>query len=66
MYRTLGCSSGLQDHNKSARMMQNESLNRQNYIIQRFLDCLQSAFSLKIRLVLVSASAIANYDVMLQ
>ena len=66
MYRTLGCSSGLQDHYKSARMIQNESLNRQNYIIQRFLDCLQSAFSLKIRLVIVSASAIANYDVMLQ
>ena len=30
------------------------------------LDCLQSAFSLKIRLVLISASAIANQDVMLQ
>ena len=27
------------------------------------LDCLQSAFSLKIRLVLISASAIANHDV---
>ena len=29
------------------------------------LDCLQSAFSLKIRLVLIAASAIANHDVML-
>ena len=30
------------------------------------LDCLQSSFSLKIRLVLISDSAIANHDVMLQ
>ena len=30
------------------------------------LDCLQSAFSLKICLVLISASAIANHDVMLR
>ena len=30
------------------------------------LDCLQSAFPLKIRLVLISASAIANHDFMLQ
>ena len=30
------------------------------------LDCLQSAFSLKIPLVLISASAIANHDVMLR
>ena len=30
------------------------------------LDFLQSAFSLKFRLVLISASAIANHDVMLQ
>ena len=29
------------------------------------IDCLQSAFSLKIRLVLISASVIANHDVML-
>ena len=29
------------------------------------LDCLQSAFSLKIRLVLISYSAIANYDVII-
>ena len=29
------------------------------------LDCLQSAFSLKIRLVLIAASAIANHDVVL-
>ena len=28
------------------------------------IDCLQSAFSLLIRLVLISASAIANHDVM--
>ena len=27
------------------------------------VDCLQSAFSLKIRLVLISSSAIANHDV---
>ena len=27
------------------------------------IDCLQSAFSLKIRLVLISSSAIANHDV---
>ena len=32
---------------------------------QMLLDCLQSAFSLKIRLVLIAASAIANHDVML-
>ena len=30
------------------------------------VDCLQSAFSLKIRLILISVSAIANHDVMLQ
>ena len=30
------------------------------------LDCLQSAFFLKIRLVLISASVIANHDVMLR
>ena len=30
------------------------------------LECLQSTFSLKIRLVLISAGAIANHDVMLQ
>ena len=30
------------------------------------LDCLQSAFSLKRRLVLISARAIANHNVMLQ
>ena len=30
------------------------------------LDCLHSAFSLKIRQVLISASAIANHDVMLE
>ena len=30
------------------------------------IDCLQSAFSLKIRLVLISASAIANDDITLQ
>ena len=30
------------------------------------IDCLQSAFSLKIRLVLISASAIANEDITLQ
>ena len=33
---------------------------------QNTLDCLQSAFSLKIRLVLISASAFANYNIMLQ
>ena len=31
--------------------------------IEITVDCLQSAFSLKIRLVLISASAIANHDV---
>ena len=30
------------------------------------VDCLQSAFSLKIRLVIISASAIGNHDAMLQ
>ena len=30
-----------------------------------FLDCLHSAFSLKIRLVLISSRAIANYDVII-
>ena len=35
-------------------------------LVYCYLDCLQSAFSLKIRLVLISASAIANHDVMLQ
>ena len=30
------------------------------------MDCLQSTFPLKIRLVLISAGAIANNDVMLQ
>ena len=35
--------------------------------VVNMLDCLQSAFSLKIRLtVLISASAIANHDIMLQ
>ena len=29
------------------------------------IDCLQSAFSLKIRLVLISSSAIANHDVII-
>ena len=29
------------------------------------IDCLQSAFSLKIRLVLISSSAIANHDVVI-
>ena len=29
------------------------------------VDCLQSAFSLKIRLVLISSSAIANHDVII-
>ena len=33
------------------------------YISSVTLDCLQSAFSLKIRLVLISSSAIANHDV---
>ena len=32
---------------------------------RRRIDCLQSAFSLKIRLVLVSSSAIANHDVII-
>ena len=32
---------------------------------QIVLDCLQSTFSLKIRLVLISSSAIANYDVII-
>ena len=36
------------------------------FILTDFIDCLQSAFSLKNRLVLISASAIANHDVMLQ
>ena len=31
----------------------------------RFLDCLQSAFSLKIRPVLISSSAIAYHDVII-
>ena len=30
-----------------------------------FLDCLQSTFSLKIRLVLISSSAIVNHDVII-
>ena len=30
-----------------------------------YLDCLQSAFSLKIRQVLISSSAIANHDVII-
>ena len=29
------------------------------------VDCLQSSFSLKIRLVLISSSAIANHDVVI-
>ena len=29
------------------------------------IDCLQSAFSLKIRLVLISSSAIANHDIII-
>ena len=37
-----------------------------NIFIGYGLDCLQSAFSLKIRLGLILASAIANNDVMLQ
>ena len=32
---------------------------------RRLLDCLQSAFSPKIRLVLIAATAITNHDVML-
>ena len=31
--------------------------------VDRLIDCLQSAFSLKIRLVLILSSAIANHDV---
>ena len=31
----------------------------------QYTDCLQSAFSLKIRLVLMSSSAIANHDVII-
>ena len=44
------------------------SLERNLFAFLSFLviDCLQFAFSLKIRLVLISASAIANHDVMLQ
>ena len=36
------------------------------FILTDFIDYLQSAFSLKSRLVLISVSAIANHDVMLQ
>ena len=36
------------------------------YRINHYLDCLQSAIFLKIRTVLISASTIANHDVMLQ
>ena len=36
------------------------------YICLAVLDCLQSAFSLKIPLVPISASALANYDVTLR
>ena len=38
-----------------------------NYVtkVSRLIDCLQSAFSLKIRPVLISSSAIANYDVII-
>ena len=38
----------------------------QNEVSLILLKCLHSAFSLKIRVVLVSISAIANHDVMLQ
>ena len=34
-------------------------------VLRDLLDCLQSVFSLKIRLVLVSSSAIANHDVII-
>ena len=36
------------------------------YRINHYLDCLQSAIFLKIRVVLISASTIANHDIMLQ
>ena len=36
------------------------------YQINHYLDCLQSAIFLKICTVLISASAIANHDIMLQ
>ena len=36
------------------------------WVLDLSLDCLQSAFSLKIRPVLISSSAIANHDVIMQ
>ena len=35
------------------------------HLLVLYLDCLQSAFSLKIRQVLISSSAIANHDVII-
>ena len=35
---------------------------QRNISLRMLIDCLQSAFSLKIRLVLISSSAIANHD----
>ena len=35
------------------------------FAVMYILDCLQSVFSLKIRLVLISSSAIANHDVII-
>ena len=43
-------------------MMQSKFIDKVNYD----LDCVQSAFSVKIRLDLISASMIANHDVILQ
>ena len=45
----------------------NKDLKKKKFTVlvagKQILDCLQSAFSLKIRLVLISSSAIANHDV---
>lgn len=46
----------------AAVMMQSKFIDKVNYD----LDCVQSAFSVKIRLDLISASMIANHDVTLQ
>ena len=49
---------------ESGRLIEVLSFIRRS-VLRDLLDCLQSVFSLKIRLVLISSSAIANHDVII-
>ena len=59
MFLTANCP-----FHKSGRLIEVLSLIKRS-VLRDLLDCLQSVFSLKIRLVLVSSSAIANHDVII-